>query len=648
MTRSKCIIATLIAVLVVGSASAQEASAQEGSAQKGSAQEVTRPNILWISCEDISLRLGCYGDPQAKTPTLDALADEGVRYTQAFTCHGVCAPSRTGIITGVYPISLGANHMRSKLNLPKHVKCFPQYLRENGYYTCNNSKTDYNFRWKRKDVWDESSKQAHWRKRPNPEQPFFAVFNLTVTHESRVWPENHAKDTAKLSPELRHQPQDTPVPPIYPPTDQVKGALARLADLTTVMDQQAGEILKQLEEDGLADSTIVFFWSDHGDGLPRMKRTVLDSGTLVPMIVRIPEAFRVDGQGRPGSTSDQLISLIDLCPTVLKLAGVPLPDYLQSQPFLGEDLPQPREFIYTARDRIDARTSMKRAVRDRQYRYVRNYMPWRPALPLVSYGERSAICQALRSAAVDGTLPAGAVEFMRPQQAFEELYDLTADPWETRNVIAEPAQAAKLAELRHAMDRWEMDVRDAHLIPEPLLAAEEAQVGNRWDILHGVQGQTRCRHLLTVASMAGRGDIADLSQLVAASQDADPAIRWWAYIGLSLQPEPGAVFERIANDGLQDDAPVVRLAAARLSAKLGRMEAAIAAFKAGLEDPDQFVRHMASELIADFGEQMTALCPAIEKQLQQETYDHVKDVAGRYRDDWCGGTTSGGSGSDVP
>ena len=207
-------------------------------------QAADRPNILWISCEDISSHLGCYGDVNATTPHLDALAAQGVRYTNAYTCHGVCAPSRTGIITAMHPISLGANHMRSKANIPPQIKLFPQYLKDAGYYCTNNSKTDYNLNWPQKQVWHESSNKAHWKNRPDAKQPFFAVFNLTMTHESKIWPEGWAGVVKGWPQDQLHDAAKLTVQPLYPDTEAVRGAFARLLDIIMVMDQKVGDLLQ--------------------------------------------------------------------------------------------------------------------------------------------------------------------------------------------------------------------------------------------------------------------------------------------------------------------------------------------------------------------------------------------------------------------
>ncbi len=260
-----------------------------------------RPNILWLTCEDICPNLGCYGDDYAHTPVLDGLAAQGVRYMNAYGITGVCSPNRSCLITGVYPSSLGSHGMRSTTRLPDSIKCFPEYLRAAGYYCTNNKKTDYNFPTP-KTAWNESSKKAHWRNRKKG-QPFFSVFNFMVSHESqiRVPEERYQKNTARLTPDQRHDPAKAPIPPFHPDTPESRKDWARYHDNITAMDYQAGDILKQLEEDGLADNTIVFFFSDHGAGMPGVKKWVWEMGLKVPFIVRFPEKYKDWAPGAPGA-----------------------------------------------------------------------------------------------------------------------------------------------------------------------------------------------------------------------------------------------------------------------------------------------------------------------------------------------------------
>ena len=576
-------------------------------------QAADRPNILWISCEDISSHLGCYGDANATTPHLDALAAQGVRYTNAYTCHGVCAPSRTGIITAMHPISLGANHMRSKANIPPHIKLFPQYLKDAGYYCTNNSKTDYNLNWPQKQVWNESSNKAHWKNRPDEKQPFFAVFNLTMTHESKIWPEGWAGVVKGWPQDQLHDPARLTVPPLYPDTPEVRGAFARLLDIIMVMDQKVGDLLHELDQAGLAENTIVIFWSDHGNGLPRAKRWVYDTGTLVPMIARIPERLRVDGQGKPGSVDDSLINLIDLGPTMLNLAGLDQPASIHGQPFLGPNLPAARQFVHASRDRVDERVDMVRSVRDNQYRYVRNLMPWRPALQHITYSERSVVRQEMRRLLADGSLKPESAQFFQVPRAAEELYDTANDPFELTNLASDPQHAAALARLRTECDRWQLESRDAHLLPESLLAAEETTLGNRWQILHQPDSLARTTQLLDLAKQAASPTTASVKTLQAATHSQDAAARWWAVMGLAHQSSP-TQFTSEFEAAAKDPVAAVRIAAARGLRLAGKSQAAWSLLNRELSDDDTFVQHAAILEINEAGiEAIRFAEPAIRK-----------------------------------
>ena len=436
----------------------------------------SRPNILWLSCEDMSPDLGCYGDSYSVSPNIDRLAAQGVHYTSAFTVAGVCAPSRSGIITAMYPSSIGTHHMRSKGVPPPYVKCFPEFLRAAGYYCSNNVKTDYNFDTPIT-AWDEVSTRAHWRNRPKG-MPFFSVINFTTTHESqiRATPEVLARHMERVRPEHRHDPARAVLPPYYPDTPVVRRDWANYYDLITSMDAQVGEQLRMLEADGLADNTVVFFWSDHGRGLPRAKRWLYDSGIHVPLVVRWP------GSIQPATTSDDLVSFIDLGPTVLSIAGVPVPDYMQGQPFLGGQKKPPRRHIFAARDRMDEKYDMIRCVRDKRFKYIRNYQPEKPYAQNIAYMDEMPAMKEMRRLAAEGRLTGPQAQFFRPTKPSEELYDTAADPHEVRDLAGLPAHVAVLEEMRRTHDAWMKQVGDLGLLPEPELQA-------RWR-MGGVWSQT--------------------------------------------------------------------------------------------------------------------------------------------------------------
>jgi uncharacterized sulfatase len=428
-----------------------------------------RPNILWLTCEDMSPHLGCYGDTYARSPTIDRLAADGVRYTNCFTHIGVCAPSRSGLITGMYPPSIGSHHMRSTTVLADYIKCYPQYLREAGYYCTNNSKTDYNFAAP-KETWDESSNKAHWKNRPEG-KPFFAIFNYTTTHESQI---RAGKRQAE-----GFDPAKVPVPPYHPDTPIVRNDWARNYENIEKMDRQVAAALKELDDAGLADDTIVFFYSDHGTGMPRSKRWLYDSSTRVPLIIRYPKKWQTEAT-KAGTVTDELVAFVDLGPTVMSLAGVPTPKHMQGQAFLGpHKAAAPREYVYGCRDRMDERVDMIRSVRDKQYKYIRNYQWWKPYAQNINYMNEMPTMQEWRRLAAEGKLNPVQSLFMAPQKPREELYDCNADPHEVNNLVADPKHAEVLDRLRKAHEKWTEDIHDLGYLPEYVLH-EFMDEGKNW------------------------------------------------------------------------------------------------------------------------------------------------------------------------
>jgi len=428
-------------------------------------------NILWITTEDMSPRMGCYGDEVARTPTLDKLASEGLRYTHAFSVSGVCAPSRSALITGLYPTSYGAQHMRTMVRTsaiaditdpellaiptyeavpPPEVKCFSEILRAAGYYTTNNFKTDYQFALPIT-AWDESSREAHWRNRPEG-MPFFAVFNFTVTHESQVW--KRADDPSYTD------PAEVSVPPYYPDTEVVRRDIARHYDNIAIMDSLVGNLLEQLEADGLTENTIIFFYGDHGDGLPRAKRWIYDSGLRVPLLVKFPDG------SRQGEVTDRLVSFVDFAPTVLSLAGIPIPDYMHGKAFLGEQEAEPRQYVYAARDRMDPATATRRAVRDKRFKYIKNYQPDKPYLQFLPYRDRMALMQEIHRMKADGKLNEQQWQWTADTKPEEELYDTETDPHEIVNLASDPEYQSTLQRLRQAHQAWRSRYPDLGHIPE--------------------------------------------------------------------------------------------------------------------------------------------------------------------------------------
>ena len=599
-----------------------------------------RPNILWISCEDIGPHLGCYGDTNAHTPTLDRLASDGIRYEHAYTTAGVCAPNRSSIIAGMYSTSLGTHHMRSggegtersiKPTPPPQVRCFSEYLRDAGYYCTNNYKEDYNF-VRSKSAWDESSRNAHWRNRSEPSQPFFAVFNNTGTHEGsvRMTEREQAVRTKRLTPAQRQNPEKLTPPPYHPDTPTVRRTWARYYELITAMDYWAGDLLKELEESGLAEDTIVFFWSDHGAGLPRAKRWLYDSGTHVPLIVRIPEKLRVEGQGTPGTVTDQLVSSVDFAPTVLNLVGLEIPDHMQGQPFLGPNLPPERQYVYGARDRMDERYDIIRMVSDKRYQYIRNYEPFKPYQQYMNTAEKGAIIRELHRCAEEGSLPPGAAWFAAESKPVEELYDLESDPHEVDNLAGKPEYRPILERFREAHEKWMRDTRDLGLIPEPELVKLEEKYGSRYAILRRQEGggETFLEKLRSVAVLAGRPDKSDLPALIEALESDHAAIRYWAVTGIGNLGKEAESAVELLHRAMNDRTGTVRVAAAKALYQTGNHEeAALRVLVAELKSPHEWVRLHAALALDGIGERARPAVAALKEALEDTHNKYVVRVA---------------------
>lgn len=495
------------------------------------AQTPERPNILWLVTEDLGPYIPSFGDSTVATPHLSRLAAEGIRFTKVFSPSGVCAPSRAALATGMYPSGIGANHMRTGGNAqflpegvvpyeavpPPMVKMHSEYLREIGYYCTNNAKEDYQFR-KSLMAWDESSNQAHWRNRA-PGKPFFAIFNFGVTHESRIWAK--AEDSLWIA-----EDHPVPVPPYLPDNEVGRRDVRRMYSNIKEMDAQVGEVLKQLEEDGLLESTIIFWYGDHGGPLPRMKRLAYDSGLRVPMIVRLPEkqwAGRVD---------TQLVSFIDFLPTLLSLTGQEPPAYLDGQAFMGPyQAASPRKYIHAASDRFDERYDMIRAVRDHRYKYMKNFRPNQGYYLPVAYREQMPVMQELLRMRDAGELNEYQAQWFRESKPEEELFDCKADPHELHNLAEDPAYAEKLEELRTEGQRWMEAIDDKGMMPESTLI-ETIWPGKVQPITEAptYTAEKQGIHLSSATEGASLG-----YQLLAPGEE--PSSKWEVYTGPVQVPE---------------------------------------------------------------------------------------------------------------
>jgi len=597
------------------------------------AAESSRPNILWISFEDISPHLGCYGDPHARTPHIDKLASQGVRYDNAFVAAGVCAPCRSTIITGMYQTTIGTHHMRCNARLPEHIKPFPVYLREAGYYCSNNSKKDYQFK-EPKETWDESSRKAHWRNRPDKAQPFFAVFNFTDCHESGIASDSkYASVTKGIE---KHDPAKlTTFPPYYPDTKAARADWGRYYDVVTATDRKVGQILADLEEDGLADDTIVIYWSDHGVGLPRAKRWLYDSGMKVPLIVRIPEKFRVNAQGKPGAATDELVSLMDLGPTVLNLAGLPVPNHVQGRAFLGENLRPQRAYVFGARDRMDERYDIIRAVRDKRFKYIRNYEPFKTYYQYMNTPEKGRLMKEIRRAQTAGKASSGVSLFLRPTKPIEELYDLEKDPHEMNNIADLPLYRPVLERMRLAHLNWVTQTRDIGLMPEPEIVEREKRFGSRFQILRQ-PGLGALMQAIRSASSAALKGAKGLPELARAMTHDDATVRYWGAVGIGNSGTRENAYKALVLRGLRDESASVRIASARALCRMGEHGTAIPTLETELASKEEWVRLNAAIVLDEIGDRARPAIPALKEALKDKQNKYVVRVANRALNEMLG------------
>ncbi|HOW71234.1 MAG TPA: sulfatase-like hydrolase/transferase [Phycisphaerae bacterium] len=518
-----------------------------------------RPNILWITSEDNGPHLGCYGDAYATTPTLDGLAAKGCVYLNVWSSAPVCAPARTAIITGVYPPSLGAEHMRSLVPMPAPMRMFPQLLREAGYYCTNNSKEDYNLEKPGK-VWDMSSAKAHWRNR-RIGQPFFAVFNLGVTHESQIRKRPH---------QWKHDVARVRVPVYHPDTPEVRQDWAQYYDQLSEMDSIASQHLRELEEAGVADDTIVFYYGDNGPGMPRGKRSPCDSGLHVPLIVYLPPKWRnlAATDYASGGRSQRLIRFEDLAPTALSLAGIQPPGWMQGRTFLGPcEMPSP-EYITGFRGRMDERYDLVRSIRNQRYVYVRNYMPHLPAGQHVAYMFETPTTRVWKQLFDQGKLAPPKTRFWEPK-APEELYDLKEDPDEVQNLADSPAHQDMLRHMRTVLRQRLLKDRDLGFLPEGEIH-RRSQGSTPYDVGRD-EGEYPMARILAMAEQASSLETSSETALTSALlEDADSAVRYWAAMGILMRGRTSVeAAEPALRQALKDPSPHVQIVAAEALARFG-------------------------------------------------------------------------------
>lgn len=533
------------------------------------AQENTAdlPNILWIVSEDNSAYFtGCYGNPLATTPNIDKLASEGFLYTRAYTSNAVSAPTRNSILTGVYSCSNGNENMRSTYPKSDIVRTYPEYLRQAGYYCTNNSKTDYNTSSVNEHlIWDESSNNAHYQNRPEG-KPFFAVFNSSISHESCLF--MHGPATPD---KLKQDPDKVALPPYHPDLPEIRYDWAQYYDAVETMDAWVGQMLKELEESGLAENTIVMYYGDNGGVLPRSKRFLYETGTRIPLVIRIPEKYKhLYPAEKPGSKVDRIVNFIDLVPTLLSISNLPIPSYIQGKAFLGNQKTADPGYTFLSRQRMDERFDNVRGVRDQKYRYIRNYMPFRITMQRIEYLFRAQSAQAWEKAFREGkTNEIQSMFFM--EKPVEELYDVENDPWEVNNLANDPKYAAVLDRMRKVLDDWRMEIYDTGVIPETeygVIAGDKS--------LYDYVRSSECpfEEMLKASDLAVMGDVSNLPTYIKNLESDNSAIRYWGAVGLLMLGDEGIKAVPALMKAAADQSASVATIAAEALYRLGMKDAA--------------------------------------------------------------------------
>lgn len=533
-----------------------------------------KPNILWVTIEDTSPQfIGCYGNLNARTSVIDKLAEEGVRFTNAFSTGTVCSPSRTAIITGVKTYKTGTGNHRSKYPIPDFIKGFPYYLQQSGYFTSNNVKTDYNVADEKgfiKEAWNESSNNAGWWNR-KPGQPFFAVFNFNDSHQSRTMTETYewyVKNVYnELLPDERIGDNDFEMPPFYRDSPEMRKQFARVYNSIKLTDNRIGDLLARLEKDNLKDSTIIFFYADHGEGMPRGKTNGINYGYRVPFIIWFPEVYKhLSPWGTAGVVSDELIDFTDLAPTIICLADGKIPNHMKGRSVLGKNRSRPVENLYLSSDRSDNGIDMIRTVTDGKYVYSRNFMPFIPEARYIRYMEIGEIKQQMRKDLAENKLNPLQKSLFNERPA-EFLFDLENDLWETQNLADDPKFKAVLEKMRNLLKTEIIESRDVMFLPEYEVGLL-SKTTNAYEFRLN-EAKYPVEEIYKAASLAGfRGKDVAVKQ-ADLLKNPNKIVRYWAVLGLRSQSlgDLKLVSKQIAK-AMEDDYPPVAVTASAIDFEL--------------------------------------------------------------------------------
>lgn len=529
-----------------------------------------KPNILWVTIEDTSPQfIGCYGNADAHTPVIDKLAEGGVRFTNAFSTGTVCSPSRTAIITGVKTYKTGTGNHRSKYPVPGFIKGFPFYLQQLGYYTTNNVKTDYNVAGEKEfiqEAWNESSAKAGWWNR-QPGQPFFAVFNYNDSHQSRTMTETYKwyqkNILENLSAEERIGDNDFEMPPFYRDSPEMRKQFARVYNSIKLTDNKIGELLARLEKDNLKDSTIIFFYADHGEGMPRGKTNGINYGFRVPFVIWFPEMYKhLSPWGTAGIVTDELIDFTDLAPTVISLAGGKIPKHLEGRPYLGNKRKKPVDHLFLSSDRSDNGIDMVRTVTDGKYVYSRNFLPFINEARYIRYMEIGEIKQQMRKDWAENKLNPLQHSLFEPRPA-EFLFDIENDLWETKNLADYPEYFPVLEKMRNLLKQEILQSRDVMFLPE--YEINQLSVSGTAYEFRLDKTKYPLEEICEAASLAGFRGKETTKKQVELLGSRNNAVRYWAILGLRSQ-NPGDVkpFSETIIQSMEDEYPPVAVTASAI------------------------------------------------------------------------------------
>ena len=530
-----------------------------------------RPNILWITSEDNGISwVSSYGSTNARTPNIDQLAAEGFRYSYCFDNAAVCAPTRSCWITGMYGISNGTQPMRSRNEIPHdRISYYPDLLRKAGYHTSNPGKTDYNIGGRDDyDAWDVGKGAGTiygWKKR-QANQPFFAVVNIGDSHESRAHGDNE---------NTRNDPAAMRLFSYHPDLPEIRKTYAKYADAVERMDEKVGRCLAELEKDGLSDSTIVIYNSDHGGVLARSKRFCYSSGIHCPLVVRVPEKFKhLYPANQPGEVIDRLVSFVDMPKTWLSLAGAEIPDTFQGTVFLGKGIEEEPAYHLAFRERADERLDCVRVIRDKRYAYHKNYMPYAPAGQHLAYLWKAEATPAWEQHHREGKTNEITGRFFEPRVS-EEFFDNEKDFDNVYNLIKAKRHQERIAKLKHALRQRQLELYDSGLLPEQMRVRRAKENGlTIYDMVRDEKLYPLATYL-DAADLALARDKTNLDTFVDYLSHEDEGLRWWGIVGLHLLDQQSAPATAALKAALSDDAHEIRMMAAWTLVKLGQSDQAI-------------------------------------------------------------------------